>query len=209
MTFQKLLVCSLIILTFVTGSAFAMDHSKMGEGEDHSAHMAMMNQKNSYTEKQARYQIPDVELTDQDGRKIKLQELLGASEPYALNFIFTTCTTICPILTASFSHMQRELGEDADSLNLISVSIDPEYDTSKILKQYSKRVGATKNWTFLTGDFKTIVKVEKAFDSYSSDKMNHRPAYLFKIASDENWYRVDGLASGSDLANIYQHLDLF
>lgn len=171
--------------------------------------MAMMQQKNGYTEKQALYQVPDVELTDQNGQKVKLQELLSSSEPYALNFIFTTCTTICPILTASFSHMQSELGADADNLQLISISIDPEYDTPQVLKTYSERVNATKNWIFLTGDYKTVVAVEKAFDSYTSDKMNHRPAYLFKVASDKNWHRVDGLASGTDLAKIYQHLDLF
>lgn len=215
MTFQKIFCYGLFVLFFIPGAALAMDNSKMdhskmmSEGEDHSAHMAMMNKKNSYTERQARYQIPAVELTDQNGRKINLQELLKDSEPYAINFIFTTCTTICPILTASFSHMQSELGDDADSLRLISISIDPEYDTPKVLKKYAEKVGATKNWTFLTGDFKTVVEVEKAFDSYSSDKMNHRPAYLFKLASDENWYRVDGLASGTDLANIYLHLDLF
>lgn len=204
----------LLVLIALGTSLSAMDHSKMNHssmpgGEDHSAHMAMMQQKNSYTEKQARYQVPDVELTDQNGQKVRLQTLLGASEPYALNFIFTTCTTICPILTASFSHMQHELGTEADSLRLISISIDPEYDTPKVLKTYSERVNATKNWTFLTGDYKTVVAVEKAFDSYASDKMNHRPAYLFKLASDETWHRVDGLASGTDLADIYRHLDLF
>lgn len=211
---KRLFLCALFIFSSVA-SASAMDHSKMQmggvemKGEDHSAHMAMMNSKNSYTEKEALYSVPDVELTDQNGKKVKLQELLKSSEPYALNFIFTTCTTICLILTASFAHMQHELGPDADKLRLISISIDPEYDTPTVLKSYSEKVRATKNWTFLTGNYETIVAVEKAFDSYTSDKMNHRPSYLFKLASQEKWHRVDGLTSGTDLANIYRHLDLF
>ena len=186
-----------------------MNHSAMKDGEDHSAHMAMMQQKNSFKETQAMYQVPDVELLDQHGNKVNLRQLLQQKEPYALNFIFTTCTTICPILTASFSHMQHELGADADHLNLISISIDPEYDTPKVLTAYSKKARADKNWTFLTGDYKTIISVEKAFDSYTSDKMNHRPAYLFKTAGNDHWHRVDGLVSGTDLADIYRTLELF
>jgi protein SCO1/2 len=176
---------------------------------DHSAHRAMMKQKNNNTQSQEHYQIPDVVLLNQDGEKIKLKEFLSDSEPYALNFIFTTCTTICPILTASFSHMQRELGAEADELQVISISIDPEYDTPSVMKEYADKVGATKNWTFLTGPFNSIMAVEKAFDSYFPDKMQHRPVYLFKIGSDANWVRIDGLASGSDLAEIYQTNALF
>lgn len=176
---------------------------------DHSAHRAMMKQKNNYAQSQEHYQVPDVVLLNQDGEKIKLQEFLSDSEPYALNFIFTTCTTICPILTASFAHMQRELGDEADELQIISITIDPEYDTSNVMKAYADKVGATKNWTFLTGEFKTVEAVEKAFDSYSSDKMDHRPVYLFKTDSEANWVRIEGLASGSDLAEIYQINALF
>lgn len=186
-----------------------MNHAAMMAGEDHSAHMAMMQQQNDFKERQAKYQVPDVELLDQHGNRVKLRQLLQEKEPYALNFIFTTCTTICPVLTASFSHMQHELGAAADKLNLISISIDPEYDTPKVLREYSKKARADKNWTFLTGDYKTIIAVEKAFDNYTSDKMNHRPAYMFKLAGNDSWHRVDGLASGTDLANIYQTLDLF
>ncbi len=176
---------------------------------DHSAHRAMMNKKNSYSQSQAHYQIPDVVLLNQNGEKVQLKDFLSDSEPYALNFIFTTCTTICPILTVSFSHMQRNLGDEADELQIISISIDPEYDTPNVMKNYADKVGATKNWTFLTGDFESIVAVEKAFDAYSSDKMEHRPAYFFKTSSDEKWTRIDGLASGSDLAEVYQINALF
>jgi protein SCO1/2 len=176
---------------------------------DHSAHRAMMNKKNNFTHSEAHYQIPDIMLLNQDGERIKLKDFLSDSEPYALNFIFTTCTTICPILTASFAHMQRKLGAEADELKIVSITIDPEYDTPKVMKAYAEKVGATKNWTFLTGEFKSIVTAEKAFDAYSSDKMEHQPTYLFKIDQEDTWVRVDGLTSGSDLADIYQLYSLF
>ena len=181
----------------------------MNHEMDHSAHKAMMEKKNSHSVSNASYQVPDVVLLNQEGNKINLKEFLENNEPYALNFIFTTCTTICPILTASFSHMQRELGEDANDLQLISVTIDPEYDTPAVLRNYSQKVRATRNWTFLTGDYETIVAVEKAFDAYTSNKMDHHPSYIFKTEADQDWVRVDGLASGSDLAEVFQLNSLF
>lgn len=185
----------------------AMSHD-MGE-MDHSAHMAMMQQKNSHSQSMASYRVPDVTLLNQYGKEVRLKDYLADSKPYALNFIFTTCTTICPILTASFSHMQHELGTEAESLQVVSITIDPEYDTPAVMKAYAEKVGATRNWTFLTGDYDTIVAVEKAFDAYTSDKMNHRPAYFFKTSAGSDWVRVDGLASGSDLAEIYRLNKLF
>lgn len=197
-----------LLLPLIFSCSHSM-HGSMSEGMDHSAHRAMMKEKSNFTESVATYQVPDVVLLNQVGEKIYLKEYLENNEPYAVNFIFTTCTTICPILTASFSHMQRELGEDAEGLQLISITIDPEYDTPKVLNDYAQKVRATKNWTFLTGDYETIVTVEKAFDSYTSNKMDHRPSYIFKTDSSTDWVRIDGLASGSDLADIYQLNSLF
>lgn len=203
MTTAKLSI--LISGILLLGTSFHVSAAEM----DHSAHRAMMKQKNSHTQSQAHYQIPDVPLLNQNGEKVNLQEFLKDSEPYALNFIFTTCTTICPILTVSFSHMQRVLGDEADELQIISVTIDPEYDSPAVMNAYAEKVGATKNWTFLTGDYEAIVAVEKAFGAYSSDKMDHKPSYFFKIESSSDWVRVDGLTSGSDLAEIYQLNALF
>jgi len=85
---------------------------------DHSAHRAMLQQNSDLVRTEVRYTVPDVELVNQDGEKVRLAQLLRASEPYALNFIFTTCSTICPILTSSFRQMQRELGDEAQSLQI-------------------------------------------------------------------------------------------
>lgn len=200
----------LIVGSMMTATGYAMKHDKTSHdamkssGEmDHSSHKAMMKQKNSHAMSRVSYQMPDVSLLDQNGRNVSLREFLTDSEPYALNFIFTTCTTICPILTASFSQMQRELGADADGLKIISVTIDPEYDTPEVLRSYANKVSAEKNWSFLTGRYDDIVTTENAFDAYTGDKMNHRPVYFFKIKGEKEWIRIDGLASGTDLAEIY------
>ena len=54
-----------------------------------------------------------------------MSDLQGASGPVAVNFIFTTCTTICPVMTATFAQLGRELGLEADRIRLVSITIDP------------------------------------------------------------------------------------
>ena len=168
--------------------------------DKHAAHRAAM-QKTRYAATTASYAIPDVELIDQLGTSVSLRELLQADQPIALNFIFTTCTTICPVMTATFAQMRRELGDAGSDLRLVSISIDPEYDRPDKLKAYSEQFHAGTGWDFLTGDSADIVQVLRSFDSYAGSKMNHQPVTLLKSPDSESWTRLEGLASGKDLAN--------
>ena len=168
--------------------------------DEHAAHRAAM-QKTRYTATTETYAIPDVELIDQLGTSVSLRTLLETDQPVALNFIFTTCTTICPVMTATFAQMRRELGDAGSELRLVSISIDPEYDRPNRLKAYSEQFRAGEGWDFLTGDSADIVQVLRSFDSYAGSKMNHQPITLLKSPDSASWTRLDGLASGKDLAN--------
>jgi len=169
-------------------------------GQDpHAAHRAAMN-KPRYTVKDAEYDVPDVELLDESGAQVSLRAFLASERPVALNFIFTTCTTICPVMTVTFAQMQRELGDAADKVQLVSVSIDPEYDRPDVLKAYAEQFHAGANWTFLTGDSNDIAQVLRSFDSYTGSKMNHQPLTLLKKPGSPSWVRIDGLANGESLA---------
>ena len=176
--------------------------------EDHSAHHAMMHQKSAhYTRAVETYPIPEITLTNQDNKAIALPELLKSSERIALNFIFTTCTTICPVMTATFAKLRQQLGTSADQLLMISISIDPEQDTPAALQAYAKRYQANQQWQFLTGNLEPIIAIQKAFNAYTGNKMNHRPLTFFKQPNQANqWVRIDGLASSADLAKEYQRL---
>jgi protein SCO1/2 len=104
-------------------------------------------------------------------------------------------------MTATFAQMRRELGEAGDQLRLVSISIDPEYDRPETLKAYAEQFRAGAGWDFLTGDSEDIVRVLKSFDSYAGSKMNHQPVTLLKRPGSSSWTRIDGLASGKDLAD--------
>lgn len=194
----------------ITLSARAMDDGESAQhthhqGEDHSHHRQMLQQKD-YIRKEQEYQVPDVMLTDQDGRKISLLAMLEGKDPVMLNFIFTSCTTICPVLSASFTATQKALGSDAGNLRMVSISIDPEHDTPEKLREYAQRFHASPGWTFLTGDREDIVDVLVAFDAYRRDKMNHIPLTLLHAAPQTGWIRMEGFASAGDLVREYNEL---
>jgi protein SCO1/2 len=145
-----------------------------------------------------KYTIPDVVLINQNGSKVNLQSIMQSGKPVIVDFVFGTCTTICPILSAGFANLQQKLGADAQKVHLVSISIDPENDTSKVMKEYLKRYRAKPGWDFLTGSRADIDKVMYAFNAYISNKMYHYPLTLIKPAGENSWIRIFGLLSSSE-----------
>ena len=182
--------------------AMQMDGHDM---HDHSAHMEMMSRK-TYATSQESYRVPDVSLTSQKGDQRRILDVLDSGKPVMLNFIFTTCTTICPVLSASFNQVQEVLGEEVDDVKMVSISIDPEYDTVDKLSAYAKRFDAGQQWEFYTGKLNDVIAVEKAFDIFRGSKMNHEPITLIRVKSDQPWLRIDGLASANDIVSEYREL---
>lgn len=157
-----------------------------------------------YTRTERAYTIPDVVLTDSEARPVRLRDLLESGEPVMVNFIFTTCGTICPVMVKVFSEVPGKLGADARRLRMVSISIDPEHDTPARLKAYAREYAADARWRFLTGRVQDISAIQRAFASYRGDKMNHEPVTLLHAAPGKAWVRIDGFASATELANEYR-----
>jgi len=161
-----------------------------------------------YTRTVHDYTIPDVVLINENGEHVRLKELLAPDQPVVVDFIYGTCTTICPILSAGYTHLQRKLGTDSASARLVSISIDPEHDTPAVMKEYLKRYRAKPGWTFLTGSRKDIDQVMTAFDAYITDKMSHQPLTFIHNPAEGHWVRLFGLLSGKDFMSEYQNAGL-
>jgi protein SCO1/2 len=170
-------------------------------GHEHHHHQAAPG----YQRTLASYSVPDVTLLDQHGQRISLPELLDAgNKPVMLNFIFTSCTAICPMMTAIFAKVQTQLGSDAERVRMVSVSIDPEHDTPPELAAYAARFGAGAQWEFLTGSLDDSIAVQQAFDAYRGDKMNHTPLTLLRAPAAAQWVRYEGFADAGDLVKEYR-----
>ena len=159
-----------------------------------------------YVRTEHEFEIPEIPLITMNGEKTTLEEQLETDKPVMLNFIFTTCTTICPVLSASFYQLQNQLGEESRDIRMISISIDPEFDTPERLKTYAERFNAGPQWQFLTGTSNDVVAAERAFGAFRGAKMNHEPLTFIRARESEPWVRINGIASAEDIIKEYRNL---
>jgi protein SCO1/2 len=143
--------------------------------------------------------LADLTFQDQTGRTTSLRDAVGQDKPVLVNFIFTTCTTICPVMSAGFKQVQKSLGSESDHVRMVSISIDPELDTVNALQEYATRYGATPSWRFLTGTRAAVEAAQRTFGAFRGDKNNHAPATYLRRTSTSPWEVVDGLSSAETL----------
>ncbi len=172
----------------------------------HHEHGAMANGATKRTE--AAYTIPTVGLLRQDGKKANFPAELDDGKPVILQFIYTSCTAICPVTSQTFAQLQDKLGKQAASVRMASISIDPEYDTPQRLDAYAKKLGAGPQWQFYTGTVQASVSLQKAFNVYRGDKMNHTAVTFMRAAPGKAWVRLDGLSSPDELFKEFQKFSL-
>lgn len=152
------------------------------------------------------YVVPDVRLVRDDGKTVSLREELDDGRPVVVNFVFTTCTTICPLMSQAFARLQAKLGAERDRVHLVSISIDPEEDTPERLRAYAGRYRAGPEWRHYTGSAQASAAVQKAFGAFRGDKMNHTPVTFLRAAPGRSWVRVDGFASPDELLHQLHQL---
>lgn len=147
--------------------------------------------------------IPDTELLDQDGRKVHFYTDLVKGRTVAINFIFTTCTTICPPLGATFARVQKELGDKVGrDVRFISISVDPATDTPERLKAWGEKFHAGDGWTFVTGNKPQVDELLRALGASSARREDHSPTVLIGNDTNGAWTRTYGLARSSQLVQI-------
>ena len=151
----------------------------------------------------ASLRIPDAIVYDQHGRKLKFYTDLVKGKTVAINFIFTTCTAICPPLTTTFRRVQQQLGDGVShNVHLISVSVDPTTDVPERLKEYAARFKAGPGWTFVTGEKGEIDSVLRALGAAVADKNDHTPMVLIGNERTGDWSRAYGLSSPARLVEL-------
>ena len=115
------------------------------------------------------YPVPSAQLVDETGKSVNLSSMKGSVTVY--DFIFTSCTGICPIMTNNMRALTAKVDKDAP-VRFVSISVDPARDTPAVLAEYAKRVRNDPRWTFLTGDRQTIVDLSvKGFKLAAGDPM--------------------------------------
>jgi protein SCO1 len=137
--------------------------------------------------------VVDAALVDQDGRTVRFQSDVLADKLVVMNFVYTTCTTVCPILSAKFTRLQERLGDrQGREVFLVSLSIDPNRDTPPRLKAYAAKHRAKAGWTHLTGKKEDVDQVLKGLGAFTPNFVDHAPMMLVGDGRTGRWARLNG-----------------
>ena len=185
----------------VLGAHFARadDSAEMPMHHHHDMSAHVMTSTVSYT-------VPNLSLVRADGKNVSLVSEMNDGRPVVLNFIYTSCTSVCPVMSQLLSQFQQELGAERDQVHMMSISIDPEADTPARLENYARQYGAGSEWQFYTGTLDASIAAQRSFDVYRGDKMNHTIVTLMRAAPDKPWRRIDGFVTPDDLLAQYRHV---
>lgn len=152
------------------------------------------------------YAVPAIRLVRDDGKVVSLPQEMDDGRPVVLNFIFTTCSSVCPLMSQVFAQFQQKLGADRDKVHLMSISIDPEEDTPARLREYARKFHAGPEWQHYTGTVEASLAAQRAFGMYRGDKMSHAVVTLLRAAPGQPWRRIEGFVTPEELLTEYHRL---
>jgi protein SCO1/2 len=191
------LICIILFLVFVTPKVLLA-----GELND----SALKIEASEVDRDSVSYVIPDVAVIRQDGKKLSFSEELNDGRPVLLNFVFVSCSAICPMLSHVFSKVQAKLAKDGQKVHLISISIDPESDTPEKLTTYAKKFGASSAWDYYSGTREISIAIQKAFNVFKGDKMNHGSVVFIRAKPGKSWLRLEGIMSPDLILSEYRKM---
>ncbi len=162
----------------------------------HDAHKEHMRSAAPPPAGSANVKLSDATLVDQNGRPARLASDVLDSRIVVMDFVYTTCTAVCPVLSAVLGQVQAKLaGRLERDVRLVSITVDPVRDTPARLKAYGEKHGAGSGWVWLTGDTTTVNDVLKDFGAFAPDFTQHPPMVLVGDAKSGRWTRFLGFPS--------------
>ena len=195
-----------LLLAFALGAALllvlssaARAHERPGEAPAPPPAAA-----NARISSATQYLIPAVRLVRDDGKVVSFPEELNDGRPVVLNFIFTTCSSICPLMSQTFAQFDSQLGADRGRVHLMSISVDPEEDTPARLREYAQKFHAGPEWQHYTGTVEASLAAQRAFNAWRGDKMGHTPLTLVRAAPGQPWLRIEGFVTPTELVKLYR-----
>lgn len=143
--------------------------------------------------RRAQVRIPDHVLLNRHGKEVRLYSDLIQGKKVIVNFIFTTCSSVCPTLQTVFEGVQDELGSRlGKDVILISISVDPGTDSPERMKAFATEFNAKDGWYFLTGEAARINEVLQAFGVWTKTKEEHSAMFVLGDEPTGRWMYQSG-----------------
>ncbi|KAF1312137.1 SCO family protein [Pseudomonas sp. SG-MS2] len=192
--------CKLLALSMAMASQLALAHA----GHDHSGHAP---QPPTAHQEKASVRFADVSLLDQDGMPVRLEKDLVGDHLVVMGFIYTSCTTVCPVVSSIMGKVQQQLGgRVGEEIRLVSISVDPQRDDSKRLQSYAKAFQHGPGWSWLTGSPYAITETLKGLGSFSADLSQHPPLIMVGDGHSGYWTRYYGFTDPAVLIDEINRL---
>jgi protein SCO1/2 len=167
---------------------------------DHS-HMSKTPEASSPAEKY----FTDVELINQDGKKVRFYSDVLKGKTVIVNAFFTTCTSVCPPMNRNMEKIQEALGERAGrDVFLVSMTVDPATDTPARLKEYAQKFHAGPGWIFLTGKKENLDWALYKLGHYVENKDDHQTVLIIGNEPTGLWKKAFGMANVTELVQVVE-----
>jgi protein SCO1/2 len=174
-------------------------------GDPHAKHRAMLENKDQSAAQSAEVDLRDQWLVDQDGRDLRFVSDVIDNNIVVMDFVYTTCTTVCPVLSALFAQVQNKLGDEVGAgIRLVSISVDPVRDTPQRLKAYSAKHRAGEGWLWLTGSKAIVEDVLTGLGAYTKSFEDHPSMVLIGDARTGEWKRLFGFPDPDRIVEIVE-----
>ena len=163
------------------------------EGDDpHAHHRAMVN-KTAGEAKSSNIDLREHELLNQNGKSVRFVNDVIGDKIIVMAFVYTACTTICPILSAVMEQVQNRLGDSlGKDVAMVSMTVDPTRDTPQRLKAYAAKHKSKPGWSWLTGPKTVMDDVLTGLGAFSTNFEDHAPMVLVGDGQSGEWSRLFG-----------------
>ncbi len=160
-------------------------------GDPHAHHQQQAAESGS---KLASVEVPEgLLLTNQMDEQVDLLRDVIGDRVAVVNFVYTSCTTVCPVTSTIFSMVQKDLdGRMGKEVVLVTITVDPARDTPQRLRSYAKNFAPGEAWSWLTGDNGMVESALRAFGAYTVAFEDHPAMVLVGDAESSTWYRLYG-----------------
>jgi protein SCO1/2 len=161
--------------------------------------------------KAARVTLHDIQLVDAEGQAVRFKSEAVGNRIVVVGFIYTSCTTICPVTSMVLGKVQERLIEKLGAqfgreVKLITLTVDPATDTPERLKGYAANFGSPTGWLWLTGDKPQVDRVLTGLGAYAADFTRHAGAILVGDGRSGDWMRFYGLPNPPDIVDRVEQL---
>jgi len=130
------------------------------------------------------------------GKRVDLRADVIGDRVVVVNFVYTNCTTVCPVTSSIFSMVQdrfdKRMGQD---VALVTITVDPARDNSHRMRSYAQNYNPGEGWSWLTGEKGTVDEALRAFGAYTPNFEDHPAMVLIGDDSNSQWYRYYGFPS--------------